>query len=316
MVMGVIHSLFRAFSTHENNPARIMQAINEASCQGNESNLFVTMFLGVLDLPTGRLRYCCAGHDAPIIIVNGQWSMLDALPHLPVGVFDEMKYGMQETVLEPESTVFLYTDGLTEAKNTKRKMFGIKRVEEAVMASSQLQPKQLLEAVSDKVHEYVGDAEQSDDLTLLAFRYTPKQFESIMSETLVIKNNVKEVSKFSASMKSVTEKLEIEKGLARKLRLAVEEAVVNVIDYAYPAGMEGDIEIRFMSDGETLKTVIVDSGVAFDPTMKERADTTLSAQDRQIGGLGILLVRELMDSINYERINGQNILTLNKKLKG
>ena len=161
----------------------------------------------------------------------------------------------------------------------------------------------------------MGDAEQSDDLTMLAIRYMPKQFNSTVTETLVLKNNVKEVTRFSSFIKSVTEKLGIEKSLARQLRLAVEEAVVNVIDYAYPAGTEGDITIKCMSDGKTLRFQIIDSGVAFDPTAKEKADTTLSAEDRQIGGLGILLVRELMDSINYERENGKNILTLIKNLK-
>jgi sigma-B regulation protein RsbU (phosphoserine phosphatase) len=101
---------------------------------------------------------------------------------------------------------------------------------------------------------------------------------------------------------------------ASQLRLAVEEAVVNVIDYAYPEGTQGDIEIRMMSDGDTIRFQIIDSGVAFDPTAKERADTTLSAEDRRIGGLGILLVRNLMDSINYERIDGQNVLRIEKKI--
>ena len=85
-----------------------------------------------------------------------------------------------------------------------------------------------------------------------------------------------------------------------------------MIDYAYPAGIEWEVEIQMMSDGQSLKIMIVDTGVPFDPTLKENADTTLSAEDRQIGGLGILLVRELMDSINYERIDGKNILTLIK----
>ena len=315
MVMSVIHSLFRAFSTHENNPARIMQAINEASCQGNDSNIFVTMFIGVLDLPTGRLRYCDAGHDAPITIENGGQRMEECIPHLPVGVFDDVRYGVQETQLKPDSTLFLYTDGLTEAMNIKHKQFGIKRVEDVLAANHQLHPQQLLEAISHQVREFVGDAEQSDDLTMLAIHYTPKHFESTLTETLLIKNDIHEVSKFSTFIKSVMDKLNIEKTLARQLRLAIEEAVVNVIDYAYPAGQEGDIEVRIMSDGKTLKTVLIDSGVAFDPTAKEKADTSLSAEDRQIGGLGILLVRELMDSINYERIDGQNILTLIKKVK-
>ncbi len=139
-----------------------------------------------------------------------------------------------------------------------------------------------------------------------------------MSETLVLKNDVKEVARFSAFMKSVLEKLNIEKSLARQLRLAVEEAVVNVIDYAYPAGQEGTVEVQIMSDGMTLKAIIIDSGVAFDPTLNDRPDTTLSAEDRPIGGLGILLVRELMDTINYERVgsddSGHNVLTLIKKL--
>jgi sigma-B regulation protein RsbU (phosphoserine phosphatase) len=314
MVMSVIHSLFRAFSAHENNPARIMQAINEASCRGNDSNMFVTMFIGVLDLPTGRLRYCDAGHDAPLLMTNGKCLMLDVNPHLPVGVFEDTNYGIQEAQMTPDSTIFLYTDGLTEAMNFKHKQFGIKRVEEVLAASSQLLPQQLLETITNKVHEFVGDAEQSDDLTMMAIHYTPKHFESTLTETLLIKNDVHEVTKFSTFMKSVMEKLDIEKSLARQLRLAVEEAVVNVIDYAYPAGQEGDIEIHIMFDGKTLKTIIIDSGVAFDPTAKEKADTSLSAQDRQIGGLGILLVRELMDAINYERENGKNVLTLIKNI--
>ena len=322
MVMGVIHSLFRAFSAHENNPAHIMHAINEISCQGNESNIFVTMFIGVLDLPTGRLRYCDAGHDAPIIIgESGDGSQetgvrkVDCVPHLPVGVFDDVNYGVQETQLKPDSTLFLYTDGLTEAKDAGRKLFGMKRMEEVLRGDCPIQPRELIEAITRRVHEFVGDAEQSDDLTMLAIHYTPKHFESRLTETLLIKNDVREVSKFSEFVKSVMEKLNVEKSLARQFRLAVEEAVVNVIDYAYPAGKEGDIEVRMMFDGETLKTVIIDSGVAFDPTAKERTDTSLSVEDRQIGGLGILLVRELMDSINYERADGQNFLTLIKKLK-
>ena len=328
MVMGVIHSLFRAFSAHENNPAHIMHAINEISCQGNESNIFVTMFIGVLDLPTGRLRYCDAGHDAPIVIEergrrNEEGGMregerivhISVKPHLPVGVFEDVKYGMQETQLKPDSTLFLYTDGLTEAKDAGRKLFGMKRMEEVLRGDCPIQPRELIEAITRRVHEFVGDAEQSDDLTMLAIHYTPKHFESRLTETLLIKNDVREVSKFSEFVKSVMEKLNVEKSLARQFRLAVEEAVVNVIDYAYPAGKEGDIEVRMMFDGETLKTVIIDSGVAFDPTAKERTDTSLSVEDRQIGGLGILLVRELMDSINYERADGQNFLTLIKKLK-
>lgn len=314
LLMAVVHALFRSASAHESNPARMMDTLNESSCRGNDSNMFVTLFIGVLDLPTGHLRYCDAGHDAPILIGNGELRRLDCNPHLPVGAFDDTHYGVQETQLEPDSILFLYTDGLTEAKDINRKQFGIERAETVLGTCKDLNPKEILERITSAVHAFVKGAEQSDDLTLLAIRYTPKNRESTLAGTLLIKNNVQEVKKLSTFMKSVMEKLNLEQSLARQLRLAVEEAVVNVIDYAYPAGQEGDIEVRILSDGEMLKAVIIDSGVAFDPTAIEKTDTSLPVEDRQMGGLGILLVRGLMDSINYERIKKQNILTLIKRI--
>ena len=314
MVMGVVHSLFRAFAAHETGAAHIMQGINEGTCQGNESNFFVTMFVGVLDLPTGHLRYCDAGHDAPIVLGKEQKRMLPCNPHLPVGVLDTIKYEEQETQLSPGDALFLYTDGLTEARNATNQLFGMNRVNVTLDKCFSLEPEEMLQRVIDDVRLYVTDAEQSDDLTLLALRYTPQSFESVISETLVIKNNVREMPKFGEFVKSMFGKMGLDKSMSRNIRLAVEEAVVNVMNYAYPAGEEGEIEIRLMSDGTVLRTVIIDSGVAFDPTIEKKADTSLPPEERQIGGLGILLYRELMDSINYEREGGKNILTLNKQL--
>ena len=314
MVMGVVHSLFRAFAAHETSAAHIMQGINEGTCQGNESNFFVTMFVGVLDLPTGHLRYCDAGHDAPIVLGKEQKRMLPCNPHLPVGVLDTIKYEEQETQLSPGDALFLYTDGLTEARNATNQLFGMNRVNVTLDKCFSLTPEEMLQRVIDDVRLYVTDAEQSDDLTLLALRYTPQSFESVISETLVIKNNVREMPKFGEFVKSMFGKMGLDKSMSRNIRLAVEEAVVNVMNYAYPAGEEGEIEIRLMSDGTVLRTVIIDSGVAFDPTIEKKADTSLPPEERQIGGLGILLYRELMDSINYEREGGKNILTLNKQL--
>ena len=312
MVMAVIHSLFRMASAHENNPACMMQTINETSCEGNESNMFVTMFIGVLDLPTGHLCFCNAGHDAPVIVGR------EALPvkaNIPLGLFDDYTYQMQETMLEGGSMLFLYTDGLTEAKNRQREQFGLSRVKTVLQGSADLSPEQLLEKMTGEVHAFVEDAEQSDDLTMLAIRYTPICHDLVLDEQLTLLNDVHQIPQLNAFVKQIMERLGIESSLAKKLQLAVEEAVVNVMEYAYPVGGGGDINLQVSSDGQSLKFVIKDHGVAFDPTMKETPDTTLSVEDRPIGGLGILLVRELMDSINYERTGGMNVLTLIKKIK-
>ena len=171
MMMAVVQTRFRDFSAHENNPAHIMQNINIGCCQNNKTCMFVTLFIGVLDLPTGRLRYCNAGHDAPFIMHNSQCIMLNCNPNLPVGVFDDFTYSMEETQIDPDSTIFLYTDGLTEAKNSQRKLFGLERVKEVLSHSDNLLPKEILEKVTIAIHSFVKDAEQSDDLTMMAIRY-------------------------------------------------------------------------------------------------------------------------------------------------
>ena len=322
MVMGVIHSLFRAFSAHENNPARIMQAINESACQGNDTNIFVTMFIGVLDLPTVHLRYCNAGHDAPMIIrgegqeVRGERIVqIPVQSHLPVGVFDDVKYDIQEIHLQPDNTLFLYTDGLTEAMNKEHKQFGMDRVEAVLGTCVGMQPEDILQTITQAVQQFVANAEQSDDLTMLAIHYTPVRRESVYEEQLTLQNNVRQVKQLNAFVKQVVGELQIETSLAKQLQLAIEEAVVNVMEYAYPSGETGDVTIKMASDGSVLRIQIIDAGVYFDPTSKEKTDIDIPVQDRQIGGLGILLVRELMDSINYERLNQLNILSLTKKYK-
>ena len=313
MVMAVVHSLFQAVTVHENNPARMMQFVNESSCKGNESNMFVTLFFGVLDLPTGRLRYCNAGHDKPIMIVDGQLMPESQKPNLPIGIFEDVKYEVHEVLLPAGATLFLYTDGVTEARNSQLTLFGLDRLHAALQTASG-EPQQLMLQVADAVRQFVGDAEQSDDLTMLAIHYTPKVEKDILNETLTLKNDPRQVSQLSTFVKDVLARALSDEKQRGEIRLAVEEAVVNVMEYAYPTAVEGDVTIDAKFDGQWVKFVISDSGIAFDPTKASDADTTLSAEDRPIGGLGILLVRRLMDSINYERVDGRNILTLKKKV--
>ena len=189
MLMAVTHGLFRSASAHDSNPARIMEAINEVACQRNESNMFVTMFVGVLDLPTGHLRYCDAGHDAPFVLSDkGKATSeklaiaLDVKPHLPIGVYDDTKYTVQEISIRPGSIIFLYTDGLTEAKNAEHKLFGLERIQAVLNTCADNDSKEILEKITKSVDSFVKHAEQSDDLTMLVIRYTPKQFENTLTE--------------------------------------------------------------------------------------------------------------------------------------
>ncbi len=315
LVMAVAHTLFRSISAHESNPARIMQALNETSCQRNEQNMFVTMFIGVLDLPTGRLRYCNAGHDKPFVI-GEETKQLPAKPHLPLGVMDNMIYTTQETVLLSGESLFLYTDGLTEAMNESHEQFGLKRVEKGLrvcIGKESNTSEKLIRIMTNRVNAFVDGAEQSDDLTMLAIHYTPQEKPIVFCETLNLNNKVSEITKLNAFVKSATTALNMETGLANQIKLAVEEAVTNIIDYAYQNGTEGNISVTIEADESRIRFIITDSGAEFDPTSVSKADTTLSVEERPIGGLGVFLVRNLMDSINYERVDGKNVLRMEKR---
>ena len=165
LVMAVSRTLFRNIAAHADLTSRIVKTMNENICEGNDNCMFVTLWVGVLDLQTGRLCYCNAGHDAPYLGTE----LLPCDANLPIGVAPDLKYTDQETVIAPGKILFLYTDGLTEAENGSRALFGMQRISE-VINGFKGSPKELIETMADAVHQFVGDTEQSDDLTMLAFR--------------------------------------------------------------------------------------------------------------------------------------------------
>lgn len=304
LFMAVVQTKFRDFSAQLDDPAAIMHNINLGCCLNNKSCMFATMFIGVLDLSSGLLRYCNAGHDTPFLDA----SPLPLLPHLPVGAFEDTAYCDQEIRMERGSTLFLYTDGLTEAMNSRHEQFGIDRLRK-VLSDFRPPTSDLLPLLSTHLSAFVKNAAQSDDLTMLAIRYLPLQEDAPLLQTLLIRNHLQDVAKLSEFIKTVSEKLNLEKSWAYQLRLAVEEAVVNVIQYAYGDEKEGSVQVQVFSDDQALKIVIIDSGIPFDPTRH----APLHPQERQTGGWGIPLILQLMDSVNYQRYNNQNILTLTKK---
>jgi sigma-B regulation protein RsbU (phosphoserine phosphatase) len=320
LVMAVTRAQFRTVSAHEATPDRIVTTINDAMAEGNDSLMFVTLLVGVLDLPTGRLRYCNAGHDAPLLVRYNNTIQVSTLPcdsNIPVGVMPGWKYNTQEAIIKPFTTIFLFTDGLTEAENCDHKQFGMNRVMaqvNSIQAQGSCAPHAIIEQMKQAVHAFVGDAEQSDDLTMLAVQYTKQQLDVRYQNHLTLPNDVQTVPQLSAFVDEVCETAGYDMSTTLKINLAIEEAVVNVMNYAYPNGVKGNVDIDAQINDVRLKFVISDSGTPFDPTAKAEVDTTLSAEERGIGGLGIHLIRQIMDTINYERVDGKNVLTLRKNL--
>ncbi|MBO7045022.1 MAG: SpoIIE family protein phosphatase [Prevotella sp.] len=317
LFMAVTRSIFRTVSAHESMPDRIMTTINKTIADMNKRNMFVTLFVGVLDLPTGRLHYCNAGHDAPLLVGVGVGE-LPCDSNIPVGFMPQWDYSLQEAQIFPGTTIFLFTDGLNEAMDADNAQFQIERINDVAaraLANQQQEPRQLIEQMTNAVHRFVGDAEQSDDLTMMGIQYIRQKSDIRMRKNIVLPNDIQEVPKLTDFVGEVCEDMGFDEETTKQIKLAIEEAVVNVMNYAYPPGQRGDVTIEAASNDTRLKFTIIDSGKPFDPTVQADVDTTLPASERRIGGLGIHLVRQIMDSINYERVDSLNILTLRKNVK-
>ena len=175
LVMAVTRSLFRNVSSHSSEPGQIATALNKALSEGNETNMFVTFFVGVLNLADGSLLYCNAGHEAPLLVGKGI-GVLPCDANLPLGIMPDWSFTQQQVTIYPQTVIFLFTDGLSEAEDADHTQFGEERilaVAEKVLSQQQLQSQTFIDEMADAVNHFVGDAEQSDDLTMLALQYKP-----------------------------------------------------------------------------------------------------------------------------------------------
>ena len=168
LVMATTLSQFRIAASHIDDVSKITTYINRNTCEGNDTCIFVTFFTGMLDLSSGRLSYCNAGHNRPFV-VSDSLSELDSKSGLPLGVEETAPYVVHEYDMPAGAMLFLYTDGLTEAMNGQREQFGSQRLINQL--NSGTGSKAQIEKMTQAVHAFVGDASQSDDLTMLAIKY-------------------------------------------------------------------------------------------------------------------------------------------------
>ena len=233
LVMAVTRSLFRTIANHESSPQHIITSLNDSMSDMNESSMFVTFFCGILDLTTGHLRYCNAGHNAPILLSGSRKGFLPVEPNLALGVLPGMAFQEQETDLVCGDTLFLYTDGLTEAENISHEMFGESRRMEVL--SSDRNAKDQLTETKKAITGFVGNAAQSDDLTLLCFRYLNTNPPDVTERHLILHNDIQQIPQLADFVNIIAEEKKLDQSLAMALNLALEEAVINVIMYTRKA---------------------------------------------------------------------------------
>ena len=316
LVMVITSTLFRVFANSTDSPAEIVSRLNNAISENNEACMFVTFFCGELDLSTGRLTFCNAGHNAPIVIGKDSESYyLTMDSNLPLGIVANYQFRNQQIDLPKGSAMLLYTDGLTEGENAGKELFGEDRTLEAARSLSRQNARGIVNGMTDALSQFVGDAEQSDDLTLLCVRLNEEP-AGVYESTLRITNDMKESVKLTPFVDDMANALSLSDETKDSVNLALEEALVNVILYAYPEGAKGPITLTARADAARthIRFELRDGGKAYNPLLNEMPDLTLGIEERPIGGLGIFLIRKMMDELAYDRLGGENVLIMRKNL--
>lgn len=300
-------TLIKNFAETGMSPADIFYHTNRKLCENNEAGMFVTAFMGVLEIETGKFTYVNAGHNPPLIKrANGGFERMDLKPGFMLGAFDSFVYQQDETYLDGDDTVFLYTDGVTEAQNKDLQLFGDDHLRDVLNENKDKTPKELLEAVRNAVAGYVDGAEQSDDLTMLALSYHPK--------TITVPAEIERQDEVMDFINEQLEKADAPAAIIARTGIVTDEIFSNICNYAY-APAKGTATVRCCIGGTPAFMTLVfrDKGKPFNPLNKEDPDITAKVEDREIGNLGIFMVKKIMDSVEYEYKNGENVLTVTKR---
>ena len=293
----------------------IFTKANEKLCENNESGMFVTAWMGIMDLTTGIVQFSNAGHNPPLLKrTDGSFEYLKTRAGFVLAGMEGICYRAGEITMDPGDRLFLYTDGVTEATNTENMLYGEERLLTFMNQNASMEARKLLPALKNNIDEFVGEAPQFDDITMLMLDYRPeKGGERMTNKTFPAKAEA--LSDVIGFVEQMLECFECPMKTQTALCIAIEEVFVNVAHYAYGDG-EGSVTlgIGFDKDNRALTFRMTDSGVPFDPLKKPDPDITLSAEEREIGGLGIFITKKTMDSLSYAYENGENILTMIKNL--
>ena len=307
LFMMTVKTLINNLSLANDNPKELIENINKKICETNKEGFFVTMLAGIADIETGNLDIINCGHNLPLIKrQNGSYEYLNLSANIPLGIFEDAKYEIYNTVLNEGDIIYTYTDGVTEAVNINNEMYGEQKLCECLNNINETAPAAITQKVKDSIREYTNSAEQSDDITMLIFRYNGNTKNMKTFTQLVTQENYKA---FYAWLHCACEEWNIDNSLSNKLDMCAEEIFANVAFYAYPE-KTGIIDVSINNTDGKIVFEFKDQGIEYNPLEKPDPDISLPPEERPIGGLGIFMVKSMSDEIYYKREDNKNILTL------
>lgn len=286
----------------------IFNQANEELCKNNEADMFVTAWMGIIELDTGLVKYVNAGHNPPLIKQGKEFIYLKSRPNFVLGGMENVKYSKNELKLSYNDILYLYTDGVTEATNENNQLFGEEKLNQILSSSNNYEVEKICEVVKAEIDIFAGDNEQFDDITMLCLKY--KKESNAIKKSMKLKPQLEEMKKIEDYL---VEKLELNNASIKEINqfnIVIDEVFSNLVNYSGCKEINLDITIS----NELVKLVFKDDGSKFNPLEDiKKVNINVGSEEREIGGLGIHIVRNIMDDISYEYRNNMNQLTIVKR---
>lgn len=318
LFMAMTKTLIKSRSVDDYSTASITTHVNDELSEENPQSMFVTLFLAILNIRNGDLLYTNAGHNPSYVKrADGTVEALKQIHGPIVGAMPGLTYKEASVKLERGDGILLYTDGVTEAMNAAGDLYSDPRLDKLVESMTFESTSRVTDTVMQDVVAFEADAERADDITILALTYNGVE-EGKESRTLEIKisNDLAEIDRVNQEFGAFIEQWEIPAALGYKFSVAFDELLNNTISYAYQDDNEHQIDIRVDFTGGRLVVTIEEDGMPYNPFSREAPDTSLSLEEREIGGLGVHLVRKLMEEVSYHRKIDTNVITLVHRVDG
>jgi len=297
-------------------PGGVLYNVNKELARDNETGMFVTAFCCILNVKTGEFFYSNAGHNPPFIVRKGKDpEFLAGDSGIALGAFDNVFFGDEKLTLDPGDTLYMYTDGVTEAANSGDELFSEEKLKRGISKHREATTRELVEGTMRGIESFAGGAPQSDDITIMVLRYYGKerpQTQPGKGEEITIKNDLSEIEKLADAVDGFGKKNGLSGDMINDTNLALEEIVNNIISYAYGDDKKHQITLSLNVKGSQLLLEVTDDGKPFDPLSVPEPDIDTPIAKKKEGGLGIFLTRALMDKIEYRRESEKNILLMKR----
>lgn len=301
---------FRDFAREGKTPSMILNDINSSIFRGNKASMFVTCFLAILDKRNGKLVFCNAGHNPPIVGSNKKFQYLNCKPGFLLGCFEKTFLEDEEITLAPGESITLYTDGITEARNSNGEFFGEENLLRAFNKYDYSCMIEIHHTIKDEIAVFVKDAPQSDDITFVSMKFQGHKYSYKEKEFEAKKENVPEMLEF---IKNFGDTHEFPEDFKNKLVIVGDELFSNIINHGY-GNKGGEIFVRILFDEDKKEFVltVIDKAKAFNQLEVNNPEVGSNPKTQKVGGLGIMIVKKIMTEYAYDRINDKNILVLKK----